>query len=140
MAYLNRVSAVVPPNDVHQAFIGFAGGLLAGSRSAPLFDRLATRSQIEHRWSVLGYGADGAEIGAHDFYKLGAFPTTAERMAVYARFAPGLARRAVEGLKLDDPSSITHLIVTSWTMTTASATGLPATVRTDTVRSAARAT
>ena len=115
MAYLNRVSAVVPTNDVHQAFIGFAGGLLAGTRSAPLFDRLANRSQIEHRWSVLGYGQDGGEIGAHDFYKLGAFPTTAERMAVYARFAPGLAQRAVEGLKLDDPASVTHLIVTSCT-------------------------
>jgi predicted naringenin-chalcone synthase len=115
MAYLNAVSAVVPPNDVHQAFIGFAHGLLAGTRAAPVFDRLATRSQIEHRWSVLAYGAGSGEIGAESFYRLGAFPTTAERMAVYARFAPGLAKRAVEGLKLDDPGAVTHLIVTSCT-------------------------
>src|SRR5687767_4161698 len=111
MAYLNRISAVVPPNDVHQAFIGFARGLLDGSRAAPLFDRLATRSQIDHRWSVLGYGADASELGAHDFYRLGSFPSTGQRMAAYARFAPGLAQAAVEGLELDDPEAVTHLVV-----------------------------
>jgi predicted naringenin-chalcone synthase len=115
MAYLNRISAVVPPNDVHQAFIGFAQGLLNGSRAAPLFDRLATRSQIEHRWSVLGYGAGDNELGAHDFYRLGGFPSTGQRMAAYARFAPALAERAATGLALDDPEAVTHLVVTSCT-------------------------
>ena len=81
MAYLNRISPVVPSNDVHQAFIGFARGLLAGQRTAPLFDRLVSRSQIDHRWSVLGYGDGHSEIGAADFYRLGDFPTTGERMA-----------------------------------------------------------
>jgi predicted naringenin-chalcone synthase len=116
MAYLNRISPVVPSNDVHQAFIGFARGLLAGQRTAPLFDRLVSRSQIDHRWSVLGYGDGHSEIGAADFYRLGDFPTTGERMAAYARFAPGLAKQAVDGLGLNGAAKdVTHLIVTSCT-------------------------
>jgi predicted naringenin-chalcone synthase len=120
-AYLNRVSTAVPPTDVHAAFIGFAGLLLEGRRSLPLFERLTKRSQIEHRWSVLSLAAAEAPPGAEPvdaaaFYSLGAFPSTAARMAVYDRFAPDLAERAVRGLGLGEGlADITHVIVTTCT-------------------------
>src|SRR4051812_5167321 len=101
-AYLNRIATAVPPNDVHSAFVGFAGLLLEGSRTAPVFDRMAKRSQIDHRWSVLIPPAVEAQdgIAAASFYQRGAFPSTAQRMTVYERFAPDLAERAVRGLDL----------------------------------------
>jgi predicted naringenin-chalcone synthase len=119
-AYLNRVSTAVPPNDVHEAFVGFAGLLLEGSRGLPLFQRLTKRSQIEHRWSVLSLPAveppPGIEpVDAAAFYTRGAFPTTARRMAVYERFAPGLAEQAARGLDLEAPGEVTHVIVTTCT-------------------------
>ncbi len=120
-AYLNRVSTTVPPNDVHEAFVGFAGLLLEGSRGLPVFERLAKRSQIEHRWSVLSLPAvevpPGIEpVDAAAFYSRGTFPTTAERMAVYDRFAPALAERAVRGLDLEEGlADITHVIITTCT-------------------------
>jgi alpha-pyrone synthase len=117
-AYLNRISTVTPPNDVHDAFVAFAEGLLAGSRSLPLFERLVRRSQIDHRWSVLGNpGGPGPDaLSAGDFYRPGAFPSTGERMRVYERFAPDLAERAVAGLRLGaGAGDITHVIVTCCT-------------------------
>jgi predicted naringenin-chalcone synthase len=116
-AYLNRVSTAVPPNDVHDAFVGLAGDLLKDSRGLPLFQRLAKRSQIEHRWSVLALAPDGsASLDTTDLYARGAFASTAARMRIFERFAPDLAQRAVEGLGLgDEDRQITHVIVTSCT-------------------------
>ena len=116
-AYLNRVSTAVPPHDVHKAFVAFAGALLAGSRSQPLFQRLATRSQIEHRWSVLAIGGEGqGSIDAHDLYRVGNFASTAARMGIFEQFAPDLAERAVAGLQLGARAAeITHVIITSCT-------------------------
>lgn len=120
-AYLNRVSTAVPPNDVHDAFVGFAGLLLEHSRGLPLFQRLTKRSQIEHRWSVLSLPAvetpPGVEpVDAAAFYTRGAFPSTRQRMEVYERFAPALAEKAVRGLDLGAAAGeITHVIVTTCT-------------------------
>ena len=117
-AYLNRISTVVPPNDVHAQFVAFAEGLLEGSRGLPLFERLVKRSQIDHRWSVLG-GAEPFEpdgVQAAGFYRRGAFPSTAERMRIYERFAPDLAERAVAGLELGaGADDITHVVITCCT-------------------------
>jgi predicted naringenin-chalcone synthase len=116
-AYLNAIATAVPPNDVHEAFVDFAGELLGETRSRPLFDRLAKRSQIEHRWSVVRPAdPDSDELDADGFYRLGAFPSTGERMKAYERFAPNLAVQAVEGLALGDRAAdITHVIITSCT-------------------------
>jgi alpha-pyrone synthase len=117
-AYLNRVSTAVPAHDVHDAFVAFAGVLLDGTRGSALFERLATRSQIEHRWSVLTVSGEAGpdEVDAYGFYGRGAFPGTGERMAVYDRFAADLAERAVRGLALGASlSDISHVIVTSCT-------------------------
>jgi hypothetical protein len=53
MAYLNRIATAAPPNDVHEAFVAFAGTLLSGRRDKLLFKRMSDRSQIERRWSCL---------------------------------------------------------------------------------------
>jgi predicted naringenin-chalcone synthase len=117
MAYLNRIATAVPPNDVHRAFVGFAETLL-GERARPVFRRMAERSQIERRWSVLSPAPDptARAVDAEGFYNRGAFPSTGERMRRYQAEAPALAQRAVQRLGLgDDLRRVTHLIVTSCT-------------------------
>ena len=120
--FLNRIATAVPDHDVHAAFVAFADGLLsaaADTRMRPLFNRMATRSGIEHRYSVLTPNEASTEfhINAHEFYRHEAFPHTAERMGVYERFAPVLMRRALDRLELNEAerSGITHVIVTTCT-------------------------
>ena len=59
-AYLNAVAGVVPEHDVHQLFIDWAEGQVEDPRLRKLFMRMADRSGIEHRWSVLAAGAGRA--------------------------------------------------------------------------------
>ncbi len=121
-AYLNRIATAVPDHDVHAAFVAFADGLLASradGRVRALFNRMAVRSGIEHRYSVLTPNEVSTEfhINAHEFYRNGAFPHTAERMGVYERFAPVLMRRALDGLAVSEAErgAITHVIITTCT-------------------------
>ena len=125
-AYLNRIATAVPDHDVHSAFVNFADGLLAmapDTRSRSLFKRMAARSGIEHRYSVLAPHVvpDRATsefwVNAHEFYVGGSFPDTAKRMDIFERFAPVLAQRALDRLELGvaERSSITHVIVTTCT-------------------------
>lgn len=118
VAYLNRIATAVPGNDVHDAFVAFAGQLLQGQRTHAIFQRLSQRSQIEHRWSVLAAAADpdGAAVDATGFYTRGDFPSTGERMRIYEQFAPDLAVQAVERLELGDGAAdVSHVIITSCT-------------------------
>ncbi len=117
IAYLNRVATAVPPHDVHDAFIGFADRLLTDHRGHAVFKRMAERGQIESRWSCLTPARGGLDTAVDEdgFYTLGHFPSTAARMRRYEAEAPGLAAQAVEGLTLEDPGSLTHLIVISCT-------------------------
>lgn len=115
-AYLNRISTAVPDHDVHETFMGFAGRILQEDGRDRLFRRMADRAQINHRWSSLRPAAPGSETVDQDgFYNIGTFPTTAARMRRYEAAAPPLADRAVEGLQLARPDTITHLIVISCT-------------------------
>ena len=51
-AYVNRVATVVPPYDVHDAFRRFAQSLFRHDRrNSLLFERMAAKSGIEHRYS-----------------------------------------------------------------------------------------
>lgn len=117
-AYVNRIASATPPNDVHGAFVDFAERQLEGTRESRLFQRMASRAQIEHRWSFLS-ADDPQENGALDrdsFYVVGRFPSTAARMKRYEADAPRLAAEAVERLDLGpDAKSLTHLIVVSCT-------------------------
>jgi predicted naringenin-chalcone synthase len=117
-AYLNRVASAVPMHDVHDAFVGFAGTLLADARHEKLFRRMVDRADIHHRYSVLAAAEDpsGASVDAHGFFRRGAFPTTAARMQRYQAEALPLALTAVDRLGLGpDTRHATHLIVTSCT-------------------------
>jgi alpha-pyrone synthase len=118
VAYLNGIGTSVPRNDVHDAFVSFADSLLEDPRRARLFRRMAERSGISHRYSVLAPARDpgGAAVDDGGFYTRGAFPSSATRMAVYERTALPLALGAVASLKrTNDLGAITHLIVTSCT-------------------------
>ena len=107
-AYINHTAVAVPDNDVHEAFVHFAGGLLRDRRSRLLFDRMVKRSGIERRWSCVD-PSDG-------FYVPGRFPSTGQRMRRYAAEAPALAQKAVDRLGLgDEICEVSHLIVTSCT-------------------------
>jgi predicted naringenin-chalcone synthase len=120
-AYINRIATAVPSEDVHDAFVAFAEQMLEDPRVQPVFQRMAQRSGIRRRFSVLTphakLDANESYINAHDFYTRGSFPTTATRMEIYERFAPQLARKTLDKLLLtaEECSGITHVLVTSCT-------------------------
>lgn len=116
-AYLAAIGTAVPGHDIHQAFIGWARARLPDARSARVFDRMAARAAIGHRWSVLPVGADGGSpVDADGFYARDLLPGTAERMRLYAQAAPELALAAIEDLRTRaDLDGITHLVVASCT-------------------------
>ena len=59
----------MPGHDVHHAFIDWAEGRIEEPRARSLVRRMAERSGIDHRWSVLPPTADGGSpIAAGGFY------------------------------------------------------------------------
>lgn len=118
MSFINRISTAVPPNDVHLAFLGFARTMLADERARTLFDRMAERSGIAHRYSYFRPGRlEAGEVDADGFYQRGRFPGTGARMRQYEPWALQLALAAVARLELGAAAvaSITHLVVASCT-------------------------
>ena len=115
-AYLHAIGTAVPSHDVHAAFIDWARGQVE-PRSAKLFDRMAARAGIRHRWSVLPTAPDGGSpVALGGFYAGDAHPGTGERMQVYAQAAPALALQAIARLEAQTSiEGITHLIVASCT-------------------------
>src|SRR5664279_4107315 len=116
-AFINRIATATPPHDVHDAFLRFGQTMLRhDQRRLALFERMAQRCGIAHRYSFLEPGAPGGAVDAGGFYRRGAFPDTAIRMRKFEECAPGLAVQAAEKLLVDeDRSRITHVIVTSCT-------------------------
>ncbi len=116
--FLNRVGTAVPGHEVHQAFVDWAEGRLVERRDRAIFRRMVSRSGIERRWSVLPPAPDGGSPNRPGgFYGADPLPSTAARMAVYARAAPELALAAIAGLgPLGD---LTHIVVASCTGFTA---------------------
>lgn len=118
-AHLQRIATAVPENDIHSQFVDFAANMLQDRRARSIFERLATRSDIHHRYSCLhvnrGSGVDSTD--AWRFYGSGKFPTTAERMKLFELCAPVLARRALDRLAItpEERSRIRHVIVTCCT-------------------------
>ncbi|MEM8663448.1 MAG: type III polyketide synthase, partial [Pseudomonadota bacterium] len=116
-AFINDISAAVPAHEVHSRFDDFARRQITDRRRA-LVDRMAKRSGIERRYSVLAPTAspnNPVSLDAEGFYRIGDFPSTAARMRIYDREATGLAASAVAGLDGDAVAKTTHLIVTSCT-------------------------
>jgi alpha-pyrone synthase len=124
-AHINRIATAVPDDDVHDAFVAFADQMLEDPRVQPVFRRMAGRSGIRRRFSVLTPNLRMQEAGssteftvnAHEFYTRGSFPDTAKRMEIFERFAPKLARRTLDKLRLteDERNGVTHVLVTSCT-------------------------
>ena len=118
LAHINRIGTATPPHDVHRAFSDFVRGSIEDPRTRRLFDRMAAKAGIEHRFSFLEpvTHPDGAITDKDGFYAPGPWPDTAARMERYEIFAPELASRALASLGLDDERDrITHLIVASCT-------------------------
>jgi predicted naringenin-chalcone synthase len=117
--HINRIGTAVPEHDVHAPFVVFARTLLQTERARSVFDRMAERSGISHRYSFLQAGEPGADkVDADGFFNRGRFPTTAARMARYERHAIDLALQAVAALD-EDPKRFTHIVVASCTGFTA---------------------
>jgi alpha-pyrone synthase len=118
-AYINRIATAVPPHDVHAAFIDIAVGLIPEGTGRSLFRRMVRMSQIEHRYSFLEPIAaeNGTWSDTEGLYVPGEFPPTARRMEAFERFAPQLARCALNKLALreEERRAVTHVIVTSCT-------------------------
>ncbi|HEY1410938.1 MAG TPA: type III polyketide synthase [Rhodopila sp.] len=113
-AWLNRIATAVPPYDIHAAFVEFGRDTLADWHKRMLFDRMAKMADIEHRYAIFEPGPKPRDtiLDATGFYRRGAFPSTAARMALYEPHALDLAMQAVRRL---EPDGVTHLIVASCT-------------------------
>src|SRR5687768_14231155 len=117
MSFINAIATAVPEHDIHADFIAWAEQQLE-ERARPAFRRMAARSGIEHRWSVLPPTGEGGSPVAPGGYYFGPVPPTSQRMETYAAEAPALALRAIA--KLDQPwDAVTHLVVASCTGFTA---------------------
>ena len=118
-AYLNRIATAVPPHDMHRAFAGFAEGMLPEGTPRNLFRRMTRLCAIEHRYSFVHpvITEDGSWKDADGFYVRGGFPATKPRMEAFQKFAPTLAKTALQKLALstEECQDITHVIVTSCT-------------------------
>ncbi len=117
-AHVNRISTAVPGNEIHGFFRQFAAASLQDQpREQKLFLKMSEKSGIERRHSCIETAEDaaGPVVDRAGMFRRGAFPGTGERMDFYEAHAADLAMRAIEGLELDDPSAITHLVVASCT-------------------------
>src|SRR5438445_6978865 len=116
-AFINRIATGTPPHDVHDVFLRFGQLMLKDDkRRLALFNRMADRSGIAHRYSFLEPDPGGEVIDAECFYRQGAFPDTAARMKKFEACAPELAVATAQKLLAgEDRSRITHVVVTSCT-------------------------
>ncbi len=117
IAHINRIGTAVPPHDVHAPYLNFISKAIPPGKPRNVFERMASRANIENRYSVLHQdGMVEADDPAPGFYRRGAYPSTAERMRTYAEHAPALAEQAVGSLDLQGRAGeITHLVVASCT-------------------------
>ena len=113
-AYINALAGTTPEHDVHRLFIDWAESQVEDPRMRKLFMRMADRSGIDHRWSVLAPPEGQPHDRPGGFYH--EWPSTATRMRCYAEEAPKLALGAIgklgEQVSLD---GVTHLVVASCT-------------------------
>jgi predicted naringenin-chalcone synthase len=118
-AHINRIATAVPDHDVHGAFVEFAEQMLCDRGVRAVFRRMAKKSGIEHRFSPLQVNKPTLTnaADAYEVYVPGQFPSTAERMKLFERFAPVLAAKALDGLALtrEERDRIRHVIVTCCT-------------------------
>lgn len=110
-ARIVEIASAVPDCDFEQEYRKWAERRLEKSGKAGLYARMAARSGIEHRWSVLT--EEDAKLDEGEGFYARKIPSTAQRMQIYAEEAPRLALEAIQ--KLPDTDGITHLVVASCT-------------------------
>ena len=108
---ITALASAVPGGAIEGVFRHWAEGQIGDDRQRTLFARMADRSGISQRYSVLD--GTGGLPDAAGFYARTPFPSTADRMAIFATAAPELALQAIAGL--GPLGSITHLVVASCT-------------------------
>lgn len=116
--HLVAIGTAVPEHEVHAAFLAFAEARLSERRDRLALRRMAARSGIGGRRSVLAPApSEAASVDADArLYRHGGFAGTRARMDVYAEAAPALAARAVADLaSRADLDGITHLVTASCT-------------------------
>ncbi|MFM7028958.1 MAG: type III polyketide synthase [Chakrabartia sp.] len=109
-----QMATARPGHDIHRAFVDWASARIEEPRARRLFDRMAARSGIDHRYAVLPPSPTGGSPVAPDGFYGGSPPGTAARMALYAEYAPALALAAIAQLDAD-LSGVTHLVLASCT-------------------------
>lgn len=114
-AYLNHIACAVPPHERQRVFIDSLPLWAGNSDVVTRLQKIAIAAEIEQRFTVLPVPFDTPT--ENGYYRVGAFPTTGERMKTYQREAPRLAATALDLLRREagSLSSVTHLIVTSCT-------------------------
>ena len=112
--YLNEIAVSVPEHNIHQKFVDYAVNSIFDECERKLFKRMAERSHISHRYSVLASTTDSASLDGDEFYMTSAFPDTARRMKAYEKYAFALSRTALDKLNFNS-EIITHIIITSCT-------------------------
>ena len=118
IAHINRIGTARGRHEVARIFIEWAETRLTERRDLAIFRRMAGRSGIDQRWSVIPPAPNGGSPTCEGgFYGDAAFPPTSARMAAYAEAAPELSLAAIE--KLGPLGPITHLVVASCTGFTA---------------------
>jgi predicted naringenin-chalcone synthase len=120
-ACIAAIGTALPDHDIHTAFLEWAEARMGEPRKAALFRRMANRSGIRHRWSVLPKApAGGSPVCEGGFYAEDVLPPTSERMRLYETHAPALAMAAIEALSAKVPlDGISHIVVASCTGFTA---------------------
>src|SRR3546814_13569193 len=84
---------------MHQAFLAWAETQLTSDTDRAIFRRMARRSGISHRWSVLPKTHEnGSPVEPGGFYAEDNFPPTSVRMQLYADAAPTLAPEDIRTL------------------------------------------
>lgn len=114
-AYINAIGTAVPGHDIHQPFLDWAEARLTRPAEQVLFRRMARRSGISHRWSILPRpGGTGSPIDPGGFYASDPFPPTSARMQLYGEAAPALALQATKALP-QAVGPVSHLVLASCT-------------------------
>jgi predicted naringenin-chalcone synthase len=129
--HVQAIGTAVPRHRAPQAEVAewakrvarsqFEGDEREARRAAATIERVYRNSAIRSRGSVVGdYVAEAEDFGFYPpNWRLDPAPTTAERMEVYRREAPPLAREAAEACLARAPhvprSAVSHLIVVTCT-------------------------
>lgn len=117
-AHINAIGTAVPPHDIHAAFRDVIDRLLSRPREQAVFQRMADRAAIDHRFSYFEprWQAGRVTGDTDGFYSLDGSPSTAERMRRFETSAPRLAMQALDDLgPAGERERVTHLVVASCT-------------------------